>query len=104
MSNSKCEIYPLNSNECTLPSFVNPNGNWISVASKLPKNLETVWISNGKGWTTLGCLVYDPLEGYVWAVTNGIIYQENGKIKSECETDDDYEVNFWHELPKPLSI
>jgi hypothetical protein len=75
--------------------------NWISVDDKLPELLETVWITNGKGWTTLGCVVgyYD---GFCWAQTNGIIYEENGKIVSECE-EDDLDVTHWHKLPDALN-
>ena len=71
---------------------------WVAVENGLPDELETVWISNGKGWTTLGCLIEDH-----WAETNGIIYEENGQIMSECESDD-LDVNFWHELPKPIKL
>ena len=72
---------------------------WVAVENGLPDELETVWISNGKGWTTLGCIVY--AEGsWHWAETNGIIYQEKGKIVSECESED-LDVKFWHRLPEP---
>lgn len=74
---------------------------WISVDDKLPDELETVWVSNGKGLTTLGCIAWE--DGWVWAVTTGIIYEENGKIVSECEIDD-IEVKFWHKLPDPPKI
>ena len=72
---------------------------WVAVEKGLPDELETVWISNGKGWTTLGCLVYAE-DGWHWAATNGVIYQEKGKIVSECEFDD-LDVKFWHRLPEP---
>ena len=52
---------------------------WITVEKKLPKPLQTVWLTNGKGFTTLGCLVEDN-EGCHWAKTNGVIYQEKGEI------------------------
>lgn len=72
---------------------------WISVEDSLPDELETVWITNGKGWTTLGCRVcFD--NGWHWAGTNGVIYEERGKIVSECESDD-LDVKFWHSLPTP---
>jgi len=76
------------------------NNGWVSVSDSLPKPLKTVWISNGKGWTTLGCLVETP-EGWHWAKTNGVIYQEGEEIVSECEGDD-LDVNYWHELPKAI--
>jgi len=72
---------------------------WVAVENGLPDELETVWISNGKGWTTLGCLAYAE-GGWHWAETNGVIYQEKGKIVSECESDD-LDVKFWHRLPEP---
>ena len=75
---------------------------WINVSELLPNPLETVIISNGKGWTTLGCLV-ETSEGYHWAETNGIIYEENGMIVSECESDD-LDVVIWHKLPKTIRL
>lgn len=76
-------------------------GGWINVKDSLPKELETVWISNGKGWTTLGCLVYD--DGWHWAETNGVIYERDGEIVAEAESDD-LDVQFWHPIPKPIKI
>lgn len=78
---------------------------WISVNDRLPETLETVWISNGKGWTTLGCRSdyhYGDEDKLVWcwAKTNGIIYEEDGKIISECE-EDDLDVTHWMPLPQP---
>jgi hypothetical protein len=74
------------------------NNKWISVTEKLPKALQTVWLTDGKGWVALGCLVESD-GGWHWAESNGIIYAENGEIVSECESED-LHVNFWHELPK----
>ena len=71
---------------------------WFCIADDLPEELETVWISNGKGFTGLGCLVYDE-NGWQWAISNGIIYEENGKIVSECESYD-LDVIYWSRLPK----
>ena len=71
---------------------------WISVKDRLPKELETVWISNGKGWTTLGCLAYE--EGWYWAETNGVIFERDGKIVSECISED-LDVQYWMPLPTP---
>ena len=79
---------------------------WVSVKDALPECLETVWVSNGKGWTTLGCRtdLYDDGEGgWAWcwaAISNGIIYEQDGKIVAECE-EDDLDVCFWHKLPVP---
>ena len=71
---------------------------WISVEDRLSDELETVWISNGKGWTALGCIVYE--DGWIWAESNGVIYQDGDKIFAECESDD-LDVKFWHPLPNP---
>ena len=82
---------------------------WISVTDRLPEILETVWISNGNGWTTLGCrsdyfseFNDDGREElcWCWCVSNGIIWEKNGKITSDCEADD-FDVIFWMPLPKP---
>jgi hypothetical protein len=78
---------------------------WVSVHDDLPEILETVWVSNGKGWTTLGCRsdYYEGDDGklvWCWAASNGIIYEEDGKIVAECE-EDDLDVCFWHRLPVP---
>jgi len=81
---------------------------WVSVNDALPDINETVWLHNANtGWVALGCRVFvdcrDSLEVcYLWAVSNGIIYAENGKIVSECELDDDYDVTHWSRLPELL--
>lgn len=74
------------------------NNGWVRVTDSLPNSLQTVFISNGKGYTAMGCLV-ESEDGFHWAESNGVIYEENGEIVSECESDD-IEVNFWHPLPK----
>lgn len=71
---------------------------WVSVTDSLPKAFKTVWLSNGKEWCCLGCLVEDA-EGWHWAESNGVIYVENGEIVSECESED-LDVTYWHEIPK----
>lgn len=73
---------------------------WVSVNDRFPDPLQTVWISNGKGWATLGCLVEDD-EGCHWAASNGVIYQDGDRIVSECESDD-LDVQFWHAIPKAI--
>lgn len=74
---------------------------WVAVTEKLPNHLQTVLISNGKGYTTLGCRVVTE-DGWFWAETNGVIYESNGEIISECEIEDfELDIVFWHELPKP---
>jgi hypothetical protein len=74
------------------------NNRWISVTEKLPNPLQTVWLTDGKDWVALGCLVESD-GGWLWAKSNGVIYAENGEIVSECESED-LHVNYWHELPK----
>jgi hypothetical protein len=32
---------------------------WVNAADKLPDALQTVWLTNGKGWVCLGCLIED---------------------------------------------
>lgn len=71
---------------------------WFSVDKKLPEALETVWLTNGKNFVCLGCLVEDN-EGWHWAESNGVIYLEGDKIVSECESED-LEVKYWKPLPK----
>ena len=72
---------------------------WVAVEDELPPILETIWLSNGKGWADLGCRVEDN-DGWYWAGQNGIIYQEKDQIVAECETDD-LDVVYWCKLPKP---
>jgi len=72
---------------------------WVAVTDALPKPLQTVWLTNGKKWCSLGCLIEDA-EGWHWAESNGVIYIENAQIVSECESED-LDVKFWHELPEP---
>lgn len=72
---------------------------WVAVKDELPPILKTIWLSNGKGWTDLGCRV-ETNEGWHWAGQNGIIYQEKDQIVAECESDD-LDVVYWCKLPKP---
>lgn len=76
-------------------------GKWIRAEDELPDPLQTVWISNGEGWTSLGCRTEPDADGlWCWAETNGTIYQQEGKIISECEADD-LDVRFWQIVPEP---
>ena len=77
---------------------------WVNVDDNLPDENQTVWACNiKKGWVMLACLIYE--DGWLWAVSNGLIYAEDGKIVSECEMDDDYEVTHWIALPElPKSV
>jgi hypothetical protein len=74
--------------------------NWVACDERLPENLQTVWLANKeKQWVCLGCLV-DTNEGWHWAESNGVIYVDEGKIVSECESDD-LNVTHWCALPDP---
>jgi hypothetical protein len=74
------------------------NSGWVLCDDDMPELDETVWITNGCGWTALGCLV-ECEGGYCWAeLVNGLVYQEGDKIVAECEADD-MDVVFWHRLP-----
>ena len=74
------------------------NKGWIDATIDLPDHLEAVWISNGKGWTSMGCIVKINDE-FHWAESNGVVYEDNGVITAECESDD-LDVKFWHKFPK----
>ena len=72
---------------------------WISVKDKLPEELQTVWACNNKTkFVALACLTY--YDGWLWAISNGSIYSEDGKIISECELDEDYDFTHWMSLPE----
>jgi hypothetical protein len=73
---------------------------WIKATEKLPTPFQTVWMTNGKGWVALGCLV-DADGGYHWAQSHGIIYQEGNAIIAECESDD-LDVVYWHPVPEVI--
>ena len=80
------------------------NTSFISLDDSKPNENETVWLYNKNNkFVALGCLVWvggdSDERGWVWAVSNGTIYNENGKIVSECEFDDDYEFTHWSRLP-----
>ncbi len=81
---------------------------WVSVKDKLPEPLETVFISDGKGWTSIGCKsdLYDNGEGeydWCWAEIEGGIFEEDGKITAGCNSDD-LDVQFWHKFPNPIKF
>jgi hypothetical protein len=73
----------------------------VACDDRLPEHLQTVFLANKeKQWVCLGCLV-DTNEGWHWAESNGVIYVDEGKIISECESDD-LNVTHWCALPEPL--
>ena len=71
---------------------------WVHVRKDRPEPLKTCWLTNGKGWVCLGCLIETP-DGWHWAESNGVIYAENGQIVSECESED-LDVIYWQYLPE----
>jgi len=74
--------------------------NWIDINDKLPNENETVWLYNIKTkFVALGALVWSDCY-WIFATTNGIIEEEDGKISAECELDYDWEVTHWHALPE----
>jgi len=77
--------------------------NWSSLNDGLPEDLEeneTVWACNKEtGFVALACLVYCE-DGWLWAISNGVIYSENGKIISECDIDDAYDFTHYQRLLK----
>jgi hypothetical protein len=76
---------------------------WKLLKDEQPAERETVWACNPETkFVALACRVWiddGDLSGWLWAVSNGTIYQENGRIVSECEMDDDYDFTHWHPLP-----
>ena len=70
---------------------------WVTSKDSLPESFKTVWMTNGKGWVALGCRV-EFEEGYHWAESNGVIYLEDNKIVTECESDD-LDVTHWCPVP-----
>ena len=78
-----------------------PVSGWASFAQGFPDENETVWLYNRMNkFVALGCRVWTGEDGgWCWALSNGTIYGENGKIVSECEMDDDYEFTHWSRLP-----
>lgn len=72
---------------------------WKSVKDELPKEGETVWITDIKSnFVTLGALIY--CDGWMWSISNGDVYAKDGSIVSDCELEDDYDITHWIELPK----
>lgn len=76
---------------------------WISVKSSLPNPLETVFLSNGKGATWIGCISElferEDASSWCWMAAVSNVREEDGKIVAECE-DDDLDVQYWHKFPQ----
>jgi hypothetical protein len=73
--------------------------NWIPLMLELPDESETVWLYNvDSKFLALGCRIVEG-DDWLWAVSNGVIYAEGGKIVSECEPDD-YEFTHFCRLPE----
>lgn len=74
---------------------------WIDVKDKLPEEGQLVWGANfKKGWIDLYTLEHMDNEGWFWCISNGSFYQEDGKIKGESESDDEYDITHWHANPE----
>lgn len=88
---------------------MNNNPGWPSVNERLPDPLQLVWISDGKGWTRLGCRA-SPYLGLrakkkcYWAILKGTVYEYNETIGGVVVEEDDLNVQFWHPVPKPPKI
>ncbi len=80
----------------------NEQNKWVPIAEtkQYPAENETVWLYNEKDKSVmLGCHVYLKNVGWLWAVSNGMIYAKKGKIVSDIEIDDNYEITHWCALP-----
>lgn len=76
---------------------------WISVDKEFPKTYEVVLISNGNGWTSIGCRVNGEGEDeWLWAESNGTVYEMDGVLTAQCDEGDDLDVKYWHRLPNPI--
>lgn len=96
LENKVNELQEVVNKNCNIPDV----NNWVACDERLPEHLQTVWLANKeKQWVCLGCLV-DTNEGWHWAESNGVIYVDEGKIVSECESDD-LDVTHWCALPEP---
>lgn len=74
---------------------------WKRLNESLPDENETVWLYNEvTKFVALGCRVWTGEDGgWLYALSTGSIYNESGKIVSECEVDDDYEFTHFSRLP-----
>lgn len=75
---------------------------WVSIAEKneYPKEDQTVWMYNAKDKSIwLGCYVYLKNAGWFWAISNGSIFTQEGKIMVEADIDDFYEITHWCAVP-----
>lgn len=78
---------------------------WQSFSKGNPNENETVWLYNRLNkFVALGCRVWVGSDredaGWFWALSNGTIYEEEGKIVSECETEEeDYAFTHFCRLP-----
>jgi len=75
---------------------------WVSIAetNRYPKEDQTVWMYNAKDKSIwLGCYVYLKNAGWLWAISNGSIFTQEGKIMGEADIDDFYEITHWCAVP-----
>jgi ribosomal protein S27AE len=79
---------------------------WFDVDNNMPDPGELVWLSDGKGFTTLGCWVWTDEEAGDWSwadASNQLIYQDGGEIVADCEVDD-LDVKYWHMVPNVKEV
>lgn len=74
-------------------------GGWIALSTRMPDHLKAIWISDGKGTTTLGCRIVEG-DSWCWGVCKGDIYEADEEIIVECEIQE-IDVVVWHEVPMP---
>lgn len=91
--------------ECVRTETKNLEFQPIKTLADLPEEI-TVWLYNIEtNYLALGELVYpgapdDPDAGWLFAVSDGTIYAEDGRIIAECELDDEYEFTHFALLPE----
>jgi len=76
---------------------------WINIETGLyPNENEAIWMYDAESKSVwLGSLCYLEDEGWFWTISNGIIYAEDGMIKTETIlSDNDMRVTHWCQIPK----
>ena len=71
---------------------------WNKVKEKLPDINQTVWLTNGKDWVTLGCLVnYD---GKLMWSCNNYVYVYSKDYQTAINYNIDFsEIIYWYPVP-----
>ncbi len=73
---------------------------WIPVEERLPEMGKPVWALMKSGSIGIFARVDDD-DGWLWANSYGSAWFSDGKWQMDLETDDDYEVVMWKDLPLP---